>query len=369
MSMSIKKTSSPKSLYIHIPFCNSICDYCDFTKLQYFTIFSKPYLKALKKEIESYNIDDLDTIYIGGGTPISLSDEEFEELLKMVLPYAKNIKEYTVECNPESLTETKLRLMKKYRANRISIGVESTDDEILKAINRKHTFNDVKLAIKNARSIGFDNISVDLILGLPNVSKKMLERDIKNIIDLGVDHVSCYSLTVHPNTVFYINGITELESDIERELYDLVNKELGNSGFIHYEISSWSKGKESLHNLTYWRNEEYYGCGLGASGYIKGWRYKNITNIQSYILGNFVAEKEKVSVKDDLEYEIMLNLRTRYGLNLDKIKEIYGYDMFINKHNELTLLQKNGLIKIIDSNIIPTYEGMMLLDQIILKLI
>ena len=369
MNMSIKKTNRPKALYIHIPFCNSICDYCDFTKLQYFTIFSKPYLKALKNEIESYNIKDLQTIYIGGGTPTSLNDDEFKELLDMIKPYSTDVKEYTIECNPESLSLNKLQLMKRYGVNRISIGVESTNDEILKSINRKHTFKDVKRAISLASKESFNNISVDLILGLPNVTKKLLEKDIENIMDLHVEHVSCYSLTVHPNTVFYINGIEPLPSDQERELYDLVNEKLVNSGFIKYEISSWSKGKESLHNLTYWRNQEYFGCGLGASGYVNGVRYKNVSNIQKYLNGICIEEKEEVSVKDDIEYEIMLNLRTRYGINLDLFKEKYNFDLAKEKEEEINELIKSNLLKIENNCLIATYEGSMILDQLILKLI
>lgn len=361
--------NKPASLYIHIPFCNSICDYCDFTKLQYFTIFSKPYLKALKEELKSYNIGELKTIYIGGGTPTCLPDDEFKELLDIIKPYSNDVIEYTVECNPESLSENKLILMKEYGVNRLSIGVESTNDQILKSINRKHTFNDVINAISEARKFGFDNISLDLILGLPNVSKNMLKKDIENLIALNVDHISCYSLTVHPNTVFYINGIEPLPGDLERELYDLVNEKLKQSGFVHYEISSWSKGKESLHNLTYWRNQEYYGCGLGASGYVNGIRYKNVTNIHSYLKNNYVKEKEEVSYKDCLEYEIMLNLRTRHGLDLELLKDKYGYDLLSNKKEEINDLIEQKLLYKKSNFLVATYDGMMILDQIILKLI
>ena len=361
--------NKPASLYIHIPFCNSICDYCDFTKLQYFTIFSKPYLKALKEELKSYNIGELKTIYIGGGTPTCLPDDEFKELLDIIKPYSNDVIEYTVECNPESLSENKLILMKEYGVNRLSIGVESTNDQILKSINRKHTFNDVINAVSKARKHGFDNISLDLILGLPNVSKNMLKKDIENLIALNVDHISCYSLTVHPNTVFYINGIEPLPGDLERELYDLVNEKLKQSGFVHYEISSWSKGKESLHNLTYWRNQEYYGCGLGASGYVNGIRYKNVTNIHSYLKNNYVKEKEEVSYKDCLEYEIMLNLRTRHGLDLELLKDKYGYDLLSNKKEEINDLIEQKLLYKKSNFLVATYDGMMILDQIILKLI
>ena len=202
--------NSPKSLYIHIPFCEALCDYCDFPKLQYFTFFAAKYLIYLQKELDSYNIGkDLKTIYIGGGTPTSLEDHLFEKLLKMVLPYTKNIQEYTIEANPESLSLNKLKLMKNYGVNRLSIGVESTDDKILKTINRHHTFSDVKKAIKMAKEVGFDNINVDLILGLPHCLKPQLKKDLDNLLSLPITHISCYSLSIHPHTSFYLRGIKE----------------------------------------------------------------------------------------------------------------------------------------------------------------
>ena len=362
--------NEPTSLYIHIPFCNSICDYCDFPKLQYFTIFSKPYLKALKEELESYNIGKLETIYVGGGTPTCLSNDEFKELLHIIKPYSNGVKEFTIECNPESLCVKKLELMKEYGVNRLSIGVESTNNEILKSINRHHTYEDVVKAISDARKIGFDNISVDLILGLPNVTKTMLKKDIQNILKLGVDHMSCYSLTVHPNTVFYINGITPLPSDMERELYDTANELLESNGFEHYEISSWSKpGKESKHNLVYWQNKEYYGAGLGASGYIGDVRYANTKNIHRYLNKEFINEKEMVSNSDKKEYQVMLNLRTRYGIDIEAFNKEFKSDLLIEKKQEIDDLIKENYLKMENNYLVPTYDGMMILDQIILKLI
>ena len=213
------------SLYIHIPFCESICDYCDFTKLQYFHNFAINYIKVLKQEIASKNINyKLKTIFIGGGTPTSLEDDLFEDLLSYLSTFVDNQTEFSIEANPESLTISKLKLMKKYGVNRISIGVESTDDKILKSINRKHSFSDVKSAIKNARELGFDNINLDLILGLPNVTFNLLNKDIENILSLNPDHISCYGLTVHEHTVFYLNGIKPPKDDTLRKMYDLVNE-------------------------------------------------------------------------------------------------------------------------------------------------
>ena len=185
------KKENINSLYIHIPFCEHLCDYCDFTKVQYFSLFAKPYLVELEKELNSYHINNLKTIYIGGGTPTALEDELFERLLQIVTKYTKGVEEYTVEANPESLSKNKLMLMKQYGVNRISLGVETTNDEILKSINRHHTFEDVKKAILTAKEIGFDNLNVDLILGLPGTSKEQIQLDISNLLALGVQHISC----------------------------------------------------------------------------------------------------------------------------------------------------------------------------------
>lgn len=364
--------NKPQSLYIHIPFCEHICDYCDFPKLQYFRIFAQKYIDVLIEEIESLQIDSLKTIYIGGGTPTALEDDLFLKLLSYLDKYLKNVIEYTIEANPESLSINKLKMMKEHGVNRLSIGVESTNDKILKAINRHHTFFDVKNAVNNARKFGFDNINVDLIIGLPNVTKHLLNIDIENILSLDIDHVSCYSLSVHPHTVFYLKGIEENSSDKEREYYDLVHEKMQKSGFIHYEISNWAKkDKESEHNLTYWRNEHYYGVGLGASGYIDQLRYTNTKNINKYLNKDYKDYKEIVTLEDDRQYFIMLSLRTIEGLSLTKYQNKYHDDLLKRKNKEINQLINNKLLIYDDINqsLIPTYEGMMILDQIILQLI
>ena len=349
------------SLYIHIPFCNKICDYCDFTKLQYFRNFAVSYLKALKDELKSYKIKNLKTIYVGGGTPTTLENDLFLELLQMIDPYTKGVEEYTFEANPESLSLEKIKMLKEHGVNRISIGVQTTNDKILKAVNRDHTFEQVKTAVKNLKDNGINNINVDLILGLPHSSKKVLKADLKNVLSLGVKHISCYGLTVNPHTALFNNGFKEPESDILRDFYDEVEQTLKENGFLHYEVSNWAKpGYQSEHNLTYWRNEQYYGVGLGASGYIRDIRYKNTVNLSQYLKRAFIADKEKVSDKDKIIYQIMLKLRTIEGLDCSFVK---------NKDNEIKKLISSGLLKKENNRFIPTYEGMMVLDQVILKLL
>ena len=361
--------TKPKALYIHIPFCNYICDYCDFTKLQYFSFDVNPYLDALETELKSYQIGKLDTIYVGGGTPTSLSIDELDRLLSIIDPYVDGVKEYTFEANPDSLSKDKLRLMKAHKVNRLSIGVESTSNKVLEAINRHHTYEDVIRLVNEAREVGFDNINVDLILGLPHVSKKMIEEDIDNLIKLGTEHISCYSLTVSPHTAFYIKGVVAPEDDLLREYYDVVTKKLEDNGFIHYEISNYSKpGYESLHNLTYWRNEQYYGVGLGASGYIGDIRYTNTKNLKKYLGGQYRDVEEVVSKKDDINYQLMLNLRTVEGLSLDRFKAKIDIDLYSKKKEEIDELIKNNLLILENETLAPTYQGMMLLDQILVKL-
>lgn len=365
--------NKPNSLYIHIPFCENICDYCDFPKLQYFTNFATKYLIKLKEELDSYHINHpLKTIYIGGGTPTSLEYVLLEELLKIIQPYASNVIEYTFETNPETLDIDKLRLLKQYGVNRLSIGVESTNDQILKAINRHHTFLDVINAVNMAHEVGIDNINVDLILGLPNASEKQLEKDLDNLLSLPIKHISTYSLTVHPHTVFYIKGINPLDSDIERNLYDIVENKLINNGFIHYEVSNFAKdGYQSKHNFTYWKDERYYGIGLGAAGYIDNYRYTNTRSITDYLSGITIVNKEIVTKKDDIEYYLMLNLRTNEGIDLSDFKKRFSIDIYEEKKEIFDNFIKEGLlIYQKEKNIIyPTYEGMMILDKILLDLL
>ena len=349
------------SLYIHIPFCNKICDYCDFTKLQYFRNFAVSYLKALKDELTSYKIKSLKTIYVGGGTPTALEDDLFLELLEMIDPYKAGVIEYTFEANPESLSLNKIKMLREHGVNRISLGVQTTNDRILQMVNRDHTFEQVKEAIKNLKENGIDNINVDLILGLPHSSKKILKEDLNNVLSLDIKHISCYGLTVNPHTALFNKGFHEPESDVLRDFYDEAEQILMDNGFVHYEVSNWAKpGYMSEHNLTYWRNEEYYGCGLGASGYIKDIRYKNTVNLSQYLKRAYVYEKEKVSARDKITYQIMLNLRTIEGLDISYIK---GKELVVDD------LVQQGLLINENNRLVPTYEGMMILDQIILSLL
>lgn len=358
------------SLYIHIPFCEAICDYCDFTKFFYIEKLAKEYLENLKEEIESYSPYDVETIYIGGGTPTALSDELFEMLLKIVEPYSKKVVEYTIEINPESLTYNKASLMKRFNVNRVSIGVESTNDKILESINRKHNFEKVKEAIKMLNDVGIDNINADLIIGLPNVTKSLFLKDLENLVSLPIKHISCYSLTVHPLTVFFNKFIKEPTEEYSREVYDLAHEYLKEKGFVHYEISNWClPGYESKHNLTYWKNEHYYGIGVGASGYLDNVRYKNVVTLAPYKLSNKILEKEELTIKDKRTYHLLTSLRTIFGIDLKEFKSLFNDDLLTSHKTEIEEFISQNLLKIENNKLVPTYEGMMVLDTILLKLI
>lgn len=354
------------SLYIHIPFCNHICSYCDFCKFIYNEKLAREYINELIKEIRSYNLSKMSTIYIGGGTPSSLNEDLLEVLLKELNPFLKENTEFTIECNFESTNESKLKLFKKYGVNRLSFGVQSTNDEILKKLNRYHTKSDVVKTIKIAKDIGFNNINIDLIYGLPDTNKKMLEEDLNEFIKLDIEHISTYSLTVSPNTIFFNKGIQEVDDNESRELYDLIYNFLNEHGYYRYEVSNFSKiGYESKHNQTYWDNKEYVGVGLGASGYIKNIRYQNTKSLNEYLKGNYRFSDEEVSHIDNINYFLMLKLRKEKGFMLNELQEICSLDEYNKILDSFNKFVKNGLIILDNKCIKCSCEGLMLLDTIL----
>ena len=201
-------------------------------------------------------------------------------------------------------------------------------------------------------------------------SKKLFKKDLENLVNLGVKHISCYALTIHPHTVLYSKKYQPIDDDQMRELYDIAHEYLDSRGFYHYEVSNWAiPSYQSRHNITYWCNQEYYGCGLGASGYIGDTRYKNTTNLDKYLKGEYIAEEEKLTKKDKFVYEVMLCLRTHEAvLSMQKVREEYGVDL-TKKMDIIEDLVNQGLLKFYNGEISITYAGMMVLDQIILKLI
>lgn len=362
--------NSCKSLYIHIPFCAHICKYCDFTKLFYNEKFAKSYLKALFNEIDSYHINKVETIYIGGGTPTSLSDEDFELLLKKVSPFLKENAEFSVEANVENLTPKKMGIMKKYKVNRLSIGVESTSNERLKEIGRSHTYEDAIKVVNEAKKCCFDSINVDLIYGFEGQNKEELEKDLDNILALQTEHISIYSLIVSKGTQFFNQGYKEQNQEDSRIFYDLILEKLRKSGFKRYEISNFAKNeKYSKHNMTYWKDEEYYGVGLGASGYLNGTRYENTKNLNDYLGGKYIANKEKVDINQDIEYFLLTNLRMEDGFLRSEFKDRFGVDFADMFKNKIERFISSGDLLIEENRIRLSDNGLMLMDYILLNII
>ncbi len=332
-----------KSAYIHIPFCNNICSYCDFCKLLYNKNFVKKYLDALEKEItNNYKNEILDTIYVGGGTPSSLSVSELNKLFSIIKIF-KLSKEYefTFEVNIEDITEEKLEILKENKVNRLSVGIESFNDKYLKYLGRNYTSDIINEKVELAKKY-FDNINVDLMYALKNESLDDLEEDIDKILKLDIKHISCYSLIIEKNTKLYIDNTKYISDDLDSDMYDLIDKKLENK-YHRYEVSNYSiTSYESRHNLTYWKNNEYYGFGLGAAGYIDNIRYTNTRNLSKYISGSYERQEEVLTKEDKIKYEFILGLRLTSGINKDNFNKKYGIN--INEIEIIKELINKGLL-------------------------
>lgn len=340
------------SIYIHIPFCNSICTYCDFCKIFYNKKYINDYLNNLEQEIKvRYKSEIVNTIFIGGGTPSSLDDEELIRLMNIIEIFKLNDNyEFTVECNIESITENKLKIMKKYGVNRISIGVESFDNSIIKLLGRNHTKKDVYNKMKIVKRY-FSNINIDLIYAAYD-DINILKSDIDCFLKLDIPHISTYSLIIEDNTMLKINGMKNIDEDIDYEMYKYIEDTLEKNNYIHYEISNYAKnGYQSKHNLVYWNNEEYYGFGLSSTSYINNERITNTKNLRKYLNGEYLDTSVYEDKDIRMENEIMLGLRKLDGIDLDRFKEkfnvsledIYNIDNLVRNGY---LIRDNNCIKI-----------------------
>jgi len=343
-----------KHTYIHIPFCKKICSYCDFCKVLYNEELVDRYLNSLKEEINSiYNGEYQETIYIGGGTPSSLNIKEINKLFDIIDKFYKDENtEITFECNFDSITKSKLDLLKQRGVNRISFGLETTNQEICKKINRTLDLNSVKKIIDYSKEIGLNNINIDLMYGFDNTNLENLKQDLDFLLGLDVVHISTYSLEIHENTSFYIKNEKRIDEELDREMYDYIHDYLEKNGYSHYEISNFSKkGHESKHNNCYWKNEHYYGFGVGASSYIKNKRITNSKSITSYLNNDIKKEIEELTKKDEMVYELILGLRLKEGIDIDDFYKRYNvsiYDIFETEKliNKKLITIENNRIKI-----------------------
>lgn len=362
--------SKPKSLYIHIPFCSSICSYCDFPKILYSTNYHEKYLLALKKEISGLKEHSFDTVYIGGGTPSVLSINELEDLLSFINAKFKINKEYSIECNPESLDEKKVELFCKYGVNRISLGVQTIDENHLKELNRHHTKEDVINSVKLLKKYGIDNINFDFIYGLDNESIENIKNNIAFACSLDVKHISYYALQIEKGTMLYnkYKGMVQNEDKLA-DYYSFICKELRKHGYYRYEVSNFSKkGFESKHNITYWRNKEYEACGLGATSYVSGVRNTRTRNITNYLEGkNLLVNSINEDILDQEFNYLMLNLRLTKGFTFSEYHRLFNKDFLNEYKNNFTKLNDDFIFS---KNKIKTKPSKLyILDNILVDLL
>lgn len=370
---------SGKGMYIHIPFCKSKCKYCDFTSFVSKFDERKKYIEALEKEMDSYNIsgDEIETIFIGGGTPSVLEYELLESIFKHIKEKINldSISEYTVECNPGTLSYEKLKLMKENGVNRLSIGLQAIQETHLEFMGRTHTLDEFIESFNLARRVGFKNINIDLIFAFYGQTLTDWEKTLDYIINLEPEHISAYSLIIEEGTVFWEKFINEEIKEIDEEkyieMYRTTVSKLKDSGYSQYEISNYSKkGKQCLHNLCYWDGREYYGFGLGASGYIGNIRYTNTTSMAEYIKKIDGGKKpvefyERLKFLDVYNEKIMLGLRKNSGIKYSDLT--LGLDITSEKKLKRLISEcvKKGYIIVENDNIALTQKGREVSNSII----
>ena len=354
-------------IYLHIPFCNSICSYCDFPKVLYDKKYILNYLTSLKEEINCrYQQEEVVSIYIGGGTPTSLDIEELEYLLEITALFQKaNHLEFTVESNVESLTPEKIVLLNRYGVNRISLGVQSFHQKTLKQLNRHHTKEDVFQVVKTLKENKITNISMDYIYGV-NSDLKQVQQDIATFLQLDIPHISCYSLIIEEGTLFGVQNRNYIPEETELEMYQQIQNTLRNHHYIQYEISNYAKeGYQSLHNLNYWNNGEYYGFGLGAVSYLNHIRITNTKSLTKYLTKEYLLSKEYEEEKVRISNTFMLGFRKTTGININTFKEEYQKD--ITEIEPVKELLKENILQIKDDHLFIHPNYLYLSNEILIK--
>jgi oxygen-independent coproporphyrinogen-3 oxidase len=340
------------AVYVHIPFCRHICSYCDFCKVLHIKTFVDDYLDALQNEIiNTYDGELIKTLYIGGGTPSCLTHQERVKLFRILENFKRTTDcEYTIECNPDDITEDLLDDIVEAGVNRISLGVESFDKNNLKFLDRDIDYDDLEVKLEAMRKRGLNNINLDLMYAIPGQKISSLKKDLNNLIKLNPTHISTYSLIIEEHTKLSNNNTQYISTDEDRKMYDYICKFLGKNGYNHYEVSNFAKeGYESKHNLTYWLNEEYYGFGLGASGFKGGVRYTNTKNLSEYINHRYRKEELLLTMKDQTDNELMLGFRLLKGIDINNFYDKYGKNIQdLYPVNDLIkqkyLIYKNGYL-------------------------
>lgn len=367
--------AAPAAVYIHIPFCTNKCYYCDFNS---YVLKGQPvdaYLDALEREmeltVEKTPPEQIKTVFVGGGTPTVLLPEQMDKFLRLVkayFPLNDPELEFSMEANPGTTDLEKLTVMKEGGVNRLSFGVQSFNNALLERIGRIHNTDDVYRSLENAKQVGFRNISIDLMFGLPDQTLEIMESTLDEALRLDLMHYSIYSLKVEEHTLFhtlYHKGQLPLpDEDEELEMYLLIMRKLRDAGYEQYEISNFARpGYASRHNMTYWRNEPYYGLGAGAHGYVNGIRHLNIKGIQPYnqaaMTGLPILEQFEVSRQEAMEDFMMVGLRILSGVHNEDFRRQFDCDIREPFGETIDKLIAQGLLREDEGNYRLTDQGLL----------
>jgi putative oxygen-independent coproporphyrinogen III oxidase len=373
---------TPRALYVHVPFCIRRCAYCDFATAPYDAASADRYLQRLARELERVPKGAaLDTIYFGGGTPTALSEAQLALLLAAVRARTNGARdEWTCEANPESVTPAKARLLRDAGVDRVSLGAQSFDRQVLAALGREHAPEHVFRALEILRDAGFERLTLDLMFAAPGETEAQLESDLAQLAALGLDHVSAYCLAYEsgtPLTRMRAEGrVTPESDDVELRQYRLVRERLAAAGLAQYEISNFARpGRESRHNLVYWRGEEYFGVGLGAGSYEQGTRRSNTRLLDEY-LSDWRGEPyppheaETLGAAAKARERVILGLRLRRGLDESSWRGTSGFSLGeLYRDGEIDRLVTQGLLERSGGSLRLTERGLELADEVFVELV
>ena len=370
------------SLYIHIPFCISKCIYCDFNSIVTKSQIIDEYLQAIEQELQSATgKHSFKTIFIGGGTPTVLNETQLDRLLNMISKHVDvtNLKEYTIEVNPGTLSDEKVIIMKNSHVGRISIGIQSFNDRYLKLLGRIHSANEAKDIFLNLREKGFNNISIDLIYGYPAQTLNEWKKDLRECCKLDPEHISAYCLTYEQGTPIVemtdSGTLQKLSEEDELKMYEYTNDFLCDKGYNHYEISNFAKqDKECRHNTVYWENREYIGIGAGAFSYVNGERYCNIKSVKEYTSSSISKKRlicfsEKLPQKQRASEILIMALRMTSGISKKEFTQRSGFDLNELFEKQLNNLTQTGLISFDDERVKLTRKGLSVADSVMMEFV
>lgn len=355
-----------EAMYIHVPFCDSICAYCDFERCKKHPVLTRKWLKQIISDIQKHKTEPLQTIYIGGGTPTCLSSLELDELLSY-LDHFHPI-EYTIEANIENLTAEKINILRKHHVNRISLGVQTLRDDLIQLIERHHDTQAVFDKIQEIYESGITNISVDMIYGLPTQTLENWLNDLERIASNPlISHLSIYSLTIEENSAFKRRNITKCSDELDEEMYFEAISLLERYGFEQYEISNFARNHQySIHNLMYWKYEDFIGIGCGAYGKENHIYYHWPFRLDAYINGTLEKKKTFLDEKEEMFETVMMGLRMKKGIDMKEWKNRFHIDIMEIYEKEIKKNLDLGFLRVNHHFLQCTETGFGLLNSILL---